>query len=93
MIHAVLNSVVRCRVCLRTLLQLEYVLEDTQRARAFGHCLQPGVVELMKQVTSDDENHVRGISLAPSRSDSLAAPRSFCVPDCCDLPNRFPRLH
>jgi hypothetical protein len=53
--------------------QLEYVLEDTQRARAFGHCLQAGVIELTKQVTTDDESHVSKTALDALQSEVTSA--------------------
>ena len=53
--------------------QLEYVLEDTQRARAFGHCLQAGVVELTKQVTTDDESHVPKTALDALQNEVTSA--------------------
>eukprot|EP01046_Picozoa_sp_COSAG06_P010618 COSAG06_NODE_583_length_14006_cov_10.629251_5_plen_274_part_00 len=52
---------------------LEYVLEDTKRARAFGHCLQAGVVDLTRQVTSDDENHVSKEALDALQSEVQSA--------------------
>ena len=53
--------------------QLEYVLEDTQRARAFGHCLQAGVIELTKQVTTDDESHVSKAALDALQNEVKSA--------------------
>ena len=92
--QSVTQVVLHCRVFLGALLQLEYVLEDTQRARAFGHCLQPGVVELMKQVTTDDENHVCSTVPPPPPGPPAPTLSPRLAHSMCPIvaTNRCPRL-